>query len=120
MIHPALTFVDAAGRTWHCVVTLHEILECQRTFGVDLMDLLDAEKGPAVNNIDKAECLVRIVADQLKEQGVSVSDFCRSIASEVHLRQAFEAMYAAVMAYRSPGDESLNLLLHAREALRIA
>ena len=110
-MHPALTFRDSLGRSWGCEITLHQVIECRRRLGVDLFNLKEA------SDVDKAECLVRIVADQLASAGISLQDFCRSINARPVLIQAFEAMLSGIWAFQNPGPEGLDKLWRAREAL---
>lgn len=119
-MHPALSFRDAAGREWSCSVSLFEILECRRRFQVNLVELIDPEQGPRIRDVDKAECLVAIVGEQLEARGVTVADFCRSMSSRVLLRAAFDALFAAIWTFQNPGQSWLNRLHRAREAIRCA
>lgn len=119
-VHHAATFVDAKDRRWPVSITVHEILECDRLFGVKLLELLspESEESQRLSPVDKAEVLLFILEPELARKGVTAEDLCKALPDAKYLQAAFEALAAAILSFCQPSPAILDHLERARNTVR--
>lgn len=119
-VHHAATFIDAKDRRWPISITVHEILECDRLFGVKLLELLspESEESQRLSPVDKAEVLLFVLQPELDRKGVTAEDLCKALPDAKYLQAAFEALAAAILSFCQPSPAMLDHLEKARNTVR--